>query len=116
MPEVVEQKILKKPTLKEIYEARKKAGQPATLRVAPAKKEPVKQSAKAKDFTMGGYPEGVPPGAQKTKWDYDSVTGKYLSGKTKEQKRKSLWDGYRKIHKKKRASTLNKNILQKTAR
>ena len=126
---VEEKKVVSSPiavaALKKMYDARKKSDTvkteakqsvspyktPATL----TKVDPVAPVSGGKDVTAGGYPEGVPPGANKTRWDYDDLTKTYLAGDSKEKKRRSLWDHYRSIHKKqgRRASSFVKEVMTK---
>ena len=109
--------------LKKMYDARKKTETVKTEEkqpISPYKQSPTTMKTVApvgggKDVTMGGYPEGVPPGANKTRWDYDDLTKTYLVGDSKEKKRRSLWDQYRSIHKKqgRRASSFVKEVMTK---
>lgn len=105
--------------MKKVYEAKKKAKEVTTdtKPTYPAVKTPstLTTVGKGTDFKMGGYPEGVPPGANKTRWDYDDVSKKYLIGDAKESKRRTLWDNYRSIHKKqgRRASSFVKEVMSK---
>ena len=105
----------KKPTLKKIYEGRKTTTSTGTVEgtetvekvptqpdIATTGPATIAKVSKGKSLNLaagGTYPEGVPPGMTKLAWDYDSVTGKYLTGKDKETKRHSIWDTYRKINK-----------------
>ena len=107
----------KKPTLKKIYETRRTAKDkvatvgakevveqesttPQVKKTGPSQIAKVSQGQDLKLAAGGTYPDGVPPGMTKLRWDFDKTTGKYLTGKKKELSRRSLWDRYRKINKK----------------
>ena len=109
--------------MKAVYENRKKA---KALKLEKTKKvdtyatkekstPTVKTVAKGTEFKLGGYPDGVPAGVASTKWDFDTVSQKYLSGTAKEAKRRSLWDTYRSIEKRKgkRSSSYLKDVMEK---
>ena len=130
-----ESPIANKPSLKELYTARKgvgvKAPSPKAQVAAPqatATGVPqagsglpkVKAPSKAKDFTLiggAGYPQGLPPGAARMTpaWDYDQASGKFLVGKSKEKARQGLWERYRKIQSKRgqRASGVGASVAKK---
>ena len=109
--------------LKKMYDARKKNEAVKTeskksdtsYKKSPMSIKKVASVSGGNKFKVSGYPEGVPPGANKTRWDYDDVTKTYLSGDGKEKKRRSLWDQYRSIHKKqgRRASSFVKEVMAK---
>lgn len=119
----------KKPTLKKIYESRRTSGDKSEIGTTEGvedistkpdvKKTGPSQIAKAnkgKDLKLaagGTYPEGVPPGMTKMRWDFDSTTGKYLTGKKKELQRQSLWNRYRTINKKRggKMSSFGKKVV-----
>ena len=120
----------KKPTLKKIYETRRTAKdkaatvgakeqvekiptKPAVRKTGPAT---IARASKGQDLKLaagGTYPEGVPPGMTKLRWDFDSVTGKYRTGLDAEKTRHGLWDRYRKINKKRggKMSSFGKKVV-----
>ena len=128
-----ESPIANKPSLKELYTARKgvgvKAPSPKAQVAAPKATgipqagsglPKVKTPSKAKDFTLiggAGYPQGVPPGAARMTpaWDYDKASGKFLVGKSKEKARQGLWERDRKIQSKRgqRASGFGASVAKK---
>ena len=130
-----ESPIANKPTLKELYTAKKGVGVKGPSASAPvgiSKAAPsglpstgsampkVKAPSKSKDFSLvggAGYPQGVPPGAARMTpaWDYDQASGKFMVGEAKEQARKGLWERYRKIQSKRgqRASGFGSSIAKK---
>ena len=110
----------KKPTLKKIYETRRTAKDktktvgmkekverpeltPQVRKTGPATVAKPGEGRNLKLAAGGTYPDGVPPGMTRMRWDFDSVTGKYLTGKKKELQRRNLRDRYRSIHKKRGA-------------
>ena len=123
----VESKIIDSPistqAMKAVYDKRKKA---KALKLEETKKvdtyatkqkttPTVKTVSKGKEFKLGGYPDGVPAGVASTKWDFDAVSQKYLSGTAKEAKRRNLWDTYRDIEKRKgkRSSSYLKDVMER---
>ena len=120
----------KKPTLKKIYETRRTSKdkvatvgakevveqQSTTPQVKKTGPSQIAKASKGQDLKLaagGTYPDGVPPGMTKMRWDFDSTTGKYLTGKRKELSRRSLWDRYRSISKKRGAkmSSFGKKVV-----
>jgi hypothetical protein len=123
----VESKIIDSPidtkAMKAVYDKRKKnkaikleeTKKVDTYATKQKGKPVVKEVSKGKEFSMGGYPDGVPAGVASTRWDFDEVSQKYLSGDAKEKKRRSLWDRYREIERRKgkRTSSYLKDVMQK---
>lgn len=115
-------KELTKKNLKAGYQARKTEKQKKEERKRVFKTKspnaPISPGAGAKSVNLGGTPNGVPPGANASRWDYDAVNKKYLTGSAKEAKRKGLWDNYRKIQKArgKKQSPFNKMVTSKPNR
>jgi hypothetical protein len=119
----------KKPTLKKIYETRRQGkdkseiGTSENVEKIPTKPDVKKtgpsqiaKASKGQDLKLaagGTYPEGVPPGMTKMRWDFDSTTGKYLTGKKKELQRQTLWNRYRTINKKRggKMSSFGKKVI-----
>jgi len=109
--------------MKAVYEKRKKekalkleqTKKVDTYATKQKEKSVIKTVSTGKEFKLGGYPEGVPAGVASTRWDYDDVTQKYLSGDSKEKKRRSLWDRYREIERRKgkRTSSYLKDVMKK---